>query len=55
MFVIPGLRRQREMDLCEFQTSLVYRASFRMPRAPQRSCLEKQKSKTERLALFLNI
>lgn len=27
----PVLRRQRQEDLCEFEDSLVYRASFRQP------------------------
>jgi hypothetical protein len=31
--LIPALKRQWQMDLCEFKTSLVYRASFRTARA----------------------
>jgi hypothetical protein len=37
MILIPALKRQ--MDLCEFKASLVYRASFRT----EMSCLEKTK------------
>ena len=31
------------MDLCEFQASLVYRASFRTARATQRNLVSKKK------------
>ncbi|EGW12670.1 hypothetical protein I79_021887 [Cricetulus griseus] len=30
MPLIPALRRQRQADLCEFEASLVYRASARI-------------------------
>ena len=33
------------MDLCEFQASLVYRASFRTARATQRNLVSKKKKK----------
>ena len=33
MPLIPALRRQRQVDLQEFEASLVYRASFRTARA----------------------
>ena len=35
--LIPALERQRQVDLCEFMASLVYRASFRTARATQRN------------------
>ena len=30
--MIPGLRRQRQVDICEFEASLVYKASSRTAR-----------------------
>jgi hypothetical protein len=33
----PELRRQRQVDLCEFEVSLAYRASSRPARATQRN------------------
>jgi hypothetical protein len=38
--VIPGLRRQRQVDLCEFEASLVYRVSSRAARATWRKAAE---------------
>ena len=39
-----ALRRQRQVDLCEFEVSLVYRESSRPVKAtPQKSRLEKPK------------
>ena len=44
--LIPALRRQRQADLCEFKSSLIYRASSRAARATQRNpVLKKQKDK----------
>ena len=37
MPLIPALRRLGQVDLCEFETSLVYRASSRTVRATQRN------------------
>jgi hypothetical protein len=39
MLLIPALRRQRQkqVDLCEFETSLVYRGSSRTAKATQRN------------------
>jgi hypothetical protein len=34
--LIPALRRQKQMDLCKFEASLVYRVSSRTARATQR-------------------
>ena len=33
---IPALRRQKQVDLCEFEASLVYIASSQTARATQR-------------------
>ena len=42
--LIPALRRQRHVDLCEFEASLVYRASSRTGSiATEKPCLEKNK------------
>jgi hypothetical protein len=35
MALIPALRRQRQVDLCEFENSLDYRSSVRTARATQ--------------------
>ena len=32
----PAFRRQRQVDLCEFEASLVYRASSRTAKATQK-------------------
>ena len=37
MPLIPALGRQRQVNLCEFEASLVYRESFRTPRATERN------------------
>ena len=43
MPLIPALGRQRQEDLCEFEVSQVYRASYRTARTTQRNpVLEKQ-------------
>jgi hypothetical protein len=36
---IPGLRREKQEDLCESQASIVYTGSSRKARATQRNCL----------------
>ena len=41
MPLIPALRRQRQVDLCEFEASLVYRVSSRTARATQRNPVKK--------------
>ena len=44
MPLIPALRRKRQADLCEFETSLVHRTSYRIgPKATEKSCLNKEK------------
>jgi hypothetical protein len=45
MPLIPAFRRQRQVDLCEFKASLVYRASSRTARATQRNPVSKKKKK----------
>jgi hypothetical protein len=48
MPLIPALRRQRQVDLCEFEASLVYTASSRTARVTQRnSVLEKNKTQKQ--------
>jgi hypothetical protein len=37
MFLIPALRKQRQVDLCEFEANVVYRVSSRTTRATWRS------------------
>ena len=48
MPLIPALGRQRQVYLCEFEASLVYRASFRTgTKAAEKPCLEKQTNKNK--------
>ena len=48
---IPALERQKQVDLCEFEVSLVYRGNSRIgSKATEKPCLGKQnkiKSKTK--------
>ena len=37
MLLIPALERQRQVDLCDWEASLVYRLSSRTARAKQRN------------------
>ena len=41
MPLIPALRRQRQVDFCEFKASLVYRASFKTAKSAQRNLVLK--------------
>jgi hypothetical protein len=41
----PALRRQRQVDLCEFKVSLVYRVSSRTCRATHRNSLRKERQR----------
>ena len=44
MPLIPALWRQRQVDLCEFKDSLVYRVTYRKATATQRNAVsENQK------------
>ena len=46
MLLIPGLRRQRQVDLCKFKARLVYRVNSRTgTKATEEPCLEKQTNK----------
>jgi hypothetical protein len=47
----PCIGRQRQADICEFEASLVYRASSRTAKATQRNPVsKKKKSKLSRWA-----
>ena len=52
--LIPALRRQRWVGLCEFKASLVYRASLRTAKTTQRNSVSKNK-KRKRFLLHLFI
>ena len=42
----PAFGRQKQVNFCEFEASLVYRASSRTGfKATEKACLEKQKTK----------
>ena len=41
MPLVPTLRRQRQVDLCQFEASLVYRVSSRAARTTQRNPVSK--------------
>ena len=45
MPLIPALRRLKQVDLCEFKASLVYRVSSRTARAIQRNPVSKKNQK----------
>ena len=51
MPLIPALRRQSQVDLCEFEASLVYRASAMTgSKATEKPSLKEQKqNKTKRI------
>jgi len=54
VLLIPALRRQRQVDLFEFKTSLIYRARSRTDRnKTEKPCLEKPKPGLERMAQWL--
>lgn len=40
---IPRLKRQRQVNLCEFKASMLYRASSRIAGATQRNHISKKK------------
>jgi hypothetical protein len=46
MSLIPALRRQRQIELCEFKASLIYRATSKTVRALQRDPVLKGKTKS---------
>jgi hypothetical protein len=37
--LVPALRRQRQVDLCEFKVNLVYRGSSKITRHTEKPCL----------------
>ena len=45
MPLIPALGRQRQVDICEFEASLVYKVSPRTARALQRNTVLNTKKK----------
>ena len=45
MPLISALRKQKQVDLSEFEASLIYRASSRTARDSQRNCHQKKKKK----------
>ena len=49
MPLVPTLSRQRQVDLCEFAASLVYRVSSRAARATQRNPVSNETNKKEKL------
>ena len=51
---IPALRNQRQANLCEFETSLVYSASFRKSRAVQRNPVSKNQRERDNNYYFEN-
>ena len=42
--LIPALERQRQIDLCEFEISLVHRVSSRTARVSQRNPVSKKQT-----------
>jgi hypothetical protein len=43
--LIPALERQRQVDLCEFKASLVYRVNSRISKATVKASFNKQASR----------
>jgi hypothetical protein len=46
---IPALRRQRQVDLCEFKVSLAYRASPRQPQLHRETVSQKKKKQIKKI------
>lgn len=44
----PTLRRQKQVDLCEFQASLIYRVSSKTAKATQRNSVSNQTKQTNK-------
>ena len=57
--ILVALRRQRQMDLCEFKASVVYPNNDttppRTPTRPPRGGRDKQRKKKERMKVNLDI
>jgi hypothetical protein len=49
MSLIPSLRRQRQVDLCKTEASLVYRVNSRTARATQRNPVSKTNKRNRSL------
>ena len=49
MPLIPALRMQRQVDLCEFKNRLTYKVNSRKARtvSTEKPCLEKQKKRED--------
>lgn len=47
MPLIPEFRKQREMNLCEFKVSMVYRLNFRTSKNTQRNLVLKNQKKNK--------
>jgi hypothetical protein len=52
--VAPALRRQRQVDLCEFKTTLIYKASSRAARVVLWEKNKKQKNKKKKKPVSSN-
>ena len=51
MFLIPALRRQKQVDLCKIEASLIYKNCSRTgSNATEKPCLEKPKEKAPKAA-----
>ena len=53
--LIPVLERHRQMNLCEFETSLVYIVNSRTVRAAQRDLVSKKKKEKKRKKLVMQL
>ena len=53
MPLIPALRRQKQVDLCEFEASLVYKGQPRIHR--EKPCLEKLNKKNNKKKITRNV
>ena len=52
MPLIPAFRKQRQVDLCDFEVSLVYKVSFRTARTGLFREALSQKNKTKQKKYF---
>ena len=55
MTLISALRRQKQLDLCEFEASLVHRASSRPARATQKNPVNNSSCTALRISLVPSI
>jgi hypothetical protein len=53
--LVPALWRQKQMDLCEFKASLVYRASSRHPRPHSEILSQKTNKQTNKKSVKYDI